>query len=91
MVCTHPTSPLTLEESFHLQTVLVSLGTFQEAEASKIVSALREQVEIDSWASFLELQAGDLEDVPSLSAAREELLKLIEFMKGFHPKFFCFD
>lgn len=75
-------SDLCFKESFHLHSALVSLGLFQEQQAIQIETCLKDQLDIDSWPSFMELQGCDLEDVPEIGNSAEKLLHLIQTMKG---------
>lgn len=60
----------------------MSLGLFPEAKAKQVESCLKEQLDIDSWASFLELQVCDLEEILELEGFIEPLMQLIQFLKG---------
>jgi hypothetical protein len=67
-------------ESFRLKELFSVLWYNATRDYEKTEKVLKEQLEIDSWSSFLELEEADLQEVDEIEPiVRQELLEVIEF------------
>lgn len=60
------------------------LNVFEDqiVDYEKITKTLKEELEVDSWDAFLELNQSDVDDITELDSVKKELIDLISFVKG---------
>lgn len=72
-----------LNESFRLKELFSMLWFNTTRDFEKAAKVLKDQLEIDSWSAFLELDETDLEELEDIDDFRQELVEVIEFVNGF--------